>query len=131
MRSTPSDHSESINQSEHTYANISQRAYQDSQETAKLKEEISSLRSDLLSHNKLFRAMYERLKSLEGGEFDQVAETIKEKLPDPPLNVYKSVHPPASIERTTEEGTDIYRPSMNDANFESGYDPNWDKNNDY
>ncbi len=121
------------------YASITKRPKQDNEETENLRNEIESLRSDLLSHNKLFRAMYERLKSLETNDFDDVAETIKEKLPEPPLQVYKtqktprelynSIHPPNTTEKT-KDGKEIPKPSMNDVNFQSSYDPNWNKDNE-
>jgi len=111
------------------YASISKRPQKNNdEETDRLKSEIQSLRSDLLSHNKLFRAMYERLKALETDEFNEVAETIKEKLPEPPLQVYKSVHPEGKkIKNDKGEVIDI-QPSMNDVNFQSSY--NYHKNKD-
>jgi hypothetical protein len=110
------------------YASISKRPQIDNLETEKLKDEINNLRSDLLSHNKLFRAMYDRIKSLESDELNEVAETIKEKLPEPPLQVFKSVHPEGKEIKNDKGEVIDKQPSMNDVNFQSNF--NYYKNKD-
>ena len=115
------------------------------EENKSLKSEVEQLRGALASHNKLFRMLSNRLRQLEDNDNKEViqdtVQDITEELPEPPLQVYKtpktpeqlykSIHPEAKeIKNDKGEVIDV-RPSMNDINFESGYNPNWDKDNEY
>lgn len=110
------------------YASINKRPLQESEDTLKLKEEIAKLRETILSHNKLFRVMNDKFKAIQEYDFKSVAKDITEKLPEPPLQVFKSVHPSGKeIKNDKGEVIDI-QPSMNDVNFQSNY--NYYKNPD-
>lgn len=112
------------------YASISKRPKKDNSETEKLLKEIQALKETIQSHNKLFRIMNNKMKSIEEYDFKNVTEEIKENIPEPPLRVYNSVHPPNSEEIDKKSGKRFPKPSMNDVNFQSGYNPNWNKDKD-
>ena len=113
------------------------------EENKSLKSEVEQLRGALASHNKLFRMLSNRLRQLENNDNKEViqetVQDITEELPEPPLQVYKtpktprelynSIHPPNTTVRT-KDGKEIPKPSMNDVNFQSSYDPNWNKDNE-
>ena len=86
------------------------------EEVERLSEEVERYREAIVQHQKLLRLITQRLNEVPTQE---VREEIE--YPDTtPMAVTKSLHP-----ESTEK-----RPSMNDVNFQSSYNPNWNKDND-
>ena len=64
---------------------------------------------------------------------NQNQEFLQEEEPEYPIIdriEYNSVHPPNTTEKN-KDGKDVPKPSMNDVNFVSSYNPNWNKDADY
>lgn len=88
---------------------------------SELLSKIDNLQAIIINHTKLFRIMATRLQAFESSELKDLSTEIKETTPEPPLQVYKSVHPEGKeIKNDKGEVTDI-QPSMNDVNFQSNY----------
>ncbi len=92
-------------------------------------EENNYLRNEMLK----LRQQMEQLIASDNRVFDKLdhmtnnVETPKEEKTS--ADWYKSVHPPNATEKT-KDGKEIPKPSMNDINFVSSYNPNWNKDND-
>jgi len=99
-----------------------------SETTRELLDKIDKLQKSVLEHNKIFRIMATKISRFESMELKDLSTEIKEETPEPPLQVFKSVHPEGKkIKNDKGEVIDI-QPSMNDVNFQSNY--NYYKNKD-
>lgn len=95
-----------------------------------LLDKIENLQSIIMNHTSLFRTMATKISRFEAMELKELSTEIRETTPEPPLQVYKSVHPPNSEEIDKKSGKRFPKPSMNDINFESSYNHNWSKDKD-
>ena len=93
-----------------------------------LRQEIEKLRQVATNHQKLLRLISERLTEIQTQERElkDISDELDLRSEDVPLGVVKSNHPPNTTEKT-KDGKDIPKPSMNDVNFVSSYNPNWNK----
>ena len=94
-----------------------------------LRQEIEKLRQVATNHQKLLRLISERLTEIQTQERElkDISDELDLRSEDVPLGVVKSNHPANTTEKT-KDGKEIPKPSMNDVNFVSSYNPNWNKN---
>ncbi len=96
-----------------------------------LRQEIEKLRQVATNHQKLLRLISDRLEEIQTQERElkDISDELDLRSEDVPLGIVKSVHPPNTTEKT-KDGKEIPKPSMNDVNFTSSYNPNWNKDYD-
>ncbi len=90
-------------------------------------EENNYLRNEMLK----LRQQMERLIASNNNVSDNttpMSNNVETQKTKTSADWYKSVHPPNTTEKT-KDGKEIPKPSMNDINFESSYNPNWNVDN--
>ena len=101
-----------------------------SQSHNELLNRIDKLQDAIMKHTQLFRNMATKMSRFEAMELQSISDDLKQETPEPPLQVYNNNYPP-STKDTIKDGEKIQgKPSMNDINFRSSYDANWNKNKD-